>query len=128
MVGVACSGASASGDDPAASPSNAPIPDAATLTAYDPALPLDLNEESPVRTGLVYLHGSETDRDDFLDEAVAMARGGAAAIVVDAPFSRTGTSRKAFLLNFGLAEREPRHDGPDARRPAPRVRRSARAR
>ena len=56
--------------------------------------------------GLVYLHGSETDRDDFLDEAVAMARGGAASIVMDAPFARTGTSRKAFLLNFGLAERE----------------------
>ena len=35
-----------------------------------------------------------------------MARGGAASIVMDAPFARTGTSRKAFLLNFGLAERE----------------------
>ena len=56
--------------------------------------------------GLVYLHGSETDRDDFLDEAVAMAHGGAASIVMDAPFARTGPSRKAFLLNFGLAERE----------------------
>ena len=141
MVGVACSAPSASGDGtPAANPSTAPIPDAATLTAYDPAIPLDLNEESPVRTldggielhdvswaslgtdrvsawlvvpagdgpfaGLVYLHGSETDRDDFLDEAVAMAHGGAASIVMDAPFARAGTSRKAFLLNFGLAERE----------------------
>ena len=140
MVGVACSAPSASGDGTAASPSTAPIPDAATLTAYDPAAPLDLDEESPVQTldggieihdvswaslgtdrvsawlvvppgggpfaGLVYLHGSETDRDDFLDEAVAMARGGAASIVMDAPFARTGTSRKAFLLNFGLAERE----------------------
>jgi dienelactone hydrolase len=56
--------------------------------------------------GIVYLHGSETDRDDFLDEAVAMARGGATSIVMDAPFARTGSSRKAFLLNFGLAERE----------------------
>ena len=56
--------------------------------------------------GLVYLHGSETDRDDFLDEAVAMAQGGAASIVMDAPFARTGSSRKAFLLNFGLDERE----------------------
>lgn len=140
MVGVACSAPSASGDVTAASPSTAPIPDAAALTAYDPATPLDVNEESPAQTldggieihdvswaslgtdrvsawlvvppgdgpfaGLVYLHGSETDRDDFLDEAVAMARGGAASIVMDAPFARTGTSRKAFLLNFGLAERE----------------------
>ncbi len=141
MVGVACSAPSGSGDGtPAASPSTAPVPDAATLTAYDPATPLDLTEESPVQTldggieihdvswaslgtdrvsawlvvppgagpfaGLVYLHGSETDRDDFLDEAVAMAHGGAASIVMDAPFARTGSSRKAFLLNFGLAERE----------------------
>jgi cephalosporin-C deacetylase-like acetyl esterase len=30
--------------------------------------------------GLVYLHGSETNRDDFLDEAVAMAHAGAASI------------------------------------------------
>ena len=140
IVGVACGAPSGSGNETAAGRSTAPIPDAATLTAYDPATPLDVNEESPVRTldggievhdvtwaslgtdrvsawlvvppgdgpfaGLVYLHGSETDRDDFLDEAVAMARGGAASIVMDAPFARTGTSRKAFLLNFGLAERE----------------------
>ena len=45
MVGVACSAPSASGyGTPAANPSTAPIPDAATLTAYDPAMPLDLNE------------------------------------------------------------------------------------
>ena len=56
--------------------------------------------------GIVYLHGSETDRDDFLDEAIAMAHGGAASVVLDAPFSRTGTSRRAFLSNFGLADRE----------------------
>ena len=141
MVGIACGAPSASGGGTSAtSPSSPPIPDAATLTAYDPATPLDLAEESTPQTldggieikdvswaslgtdrvsawlvvppgdgpfaGLVYLHGSETDRDDFLDEAVAMAHGGAASIVMDAPFARTGTSRKAFLLNFGLAERE----------------------
>ena len=40
MVGVACSAPSGSGDGtPAMSPSAAPIPDAATLTAYDPATP-----------------------------------------------------------------------------------------
>src|SRR5207342_1095513 len=51
MVGVACSAPLGSGDGtPATSPSTAPIPDAATLTAYDPATPLDLTEESPVQT------------------------------------------------------------------------------
>jgi dienelactone hydrolase len=56
--------------------------------------------------GLVYLHGSETNRDDFRDEAVAMAHGGAVSLVVDAPFARTGESRHNYLLNFGLPERE----------------------
>lgn len=56
--------------------------------------------------GLVYQHGSETDRDDLMDEAVAMAHGGAVSVVVDAPFARTGESRRNFLLNFGLPDRE----------------------
>ena len=56
--------------------------------------------------GIVYLHGSETDRDDFRDEAVAMAHGGAVSLVIDAPFARTGDSRHNYLLNFGLPERE----------------------
>jgi len=56
--------------------------------------------------GIVYLHGSETNRNDFLDEAIAMARGGAVSLVIDAPFARTGSSRRNFLLNFGLPERE----------------------
>jgi cephalosporin-C deacetylase-like acetyl esterase len=56
--------------------------------------------------GIVYLHGSETNRDDFLDEAEAMATGGAVSIVLDAPFARTGTDRRAYLLNWGLPERE----------------------
>ncbi len=56
--------------------------------------------------GLVYLHGSETDRDDFLDEAEAMATGGAVSLVLDAPFSRLGTDRRAFLQSYGLPARE----------------------
>ena len=56
--------------------------------------------------GLVYLHGSETDRNDFLDEAVAIAHGGAVSLVLDAPFARTGDSRHAYLQNYGLPERE----------------------
>ncbi|HEX5579603.1 MAG TPA: acetylxylan esterase [Candidatus Limnocylindria bacterium] len=140
IIAGACSAPDSSDDGSASAPTVSPIPDAAALTAYDPATPLDVAEESAVRTlesgveihdiswaslgsdrvsawlvlppgdgpfaGLVYLHGSETDRDDFLDEAVAMALGGAASVVLDAPFARAGSSRKAFLLNFGLAERE----------------------
>jgi cephalosporin-C deacetylase-like acetyl esterase len=56
--------------------------------------------------GLVYLHGSETNRNDFLDEAEAMATGGAISIVLDAPFARNGTDRRAYLLSWGLPERE----------------------
>lgn len=55
---------------------------------------------------IVYLHGSETDRTDFLDEAVAMAHGGAAGLVVDAPFARRGADRKNFLQYYSLPERE----------------------
>jgi dienelactone hydrolase len=140
VLGVACTAPPGSGEPTSSSTAATPIPDATALTAYDPAAPLEVTEESPAQTldggieihdiawnslgtdrvsawlvvppgggpfaGIVYLHGSETDRDDFLDEAVAMASGGAASIVMDAPFARTGSSRKAFLLNFGLAERE----------------------
>ncbi len=56
--------------------------------------------------GMVYLHGSETDRNDFLDEAVAMAHGGVVSVVMDAPFARAGESRHDYLLNFGRPERE----------------------
>lgn len=121
-------------------PSFAPEPvDAATLTAYDPSLPLDLREEAEPRdedgasvhdvswlspfggrvsawlvvpegagpfAGLVYLHGSETWRDDFLDEAIAMAHGGAVSLVIDAPFARTGDDRNYALTAFEDPEAE----------------------
>jgi dienelactone hydrolase len=56
--------------------------------------------------GLVYLHGSETDRDDLLDEATAMARGGAVSLVLDAPFARPGADRSALLLQWDRPEVE----------------------
>jgi dienelactone hydrolase len=113
--------------------------DAATLTAYDAAAPLDLREESEPRdeggiavhdvtwlsphggrvsawmvvppgagpfAGLVYLHGSETWRDDFLDEAIAMAHAGAVSLVVDAPFARIGDDRRYALTAFDAPEEE----------------------
>jgi len=125
---------------PSADPSfPATLLDAATLTAYDAAAPLDLREEaepedregiavhdvswaSPLGgrvtawlvvpagegpfAGLVYLHGSETWRDDFLDEALAMARGGAVSLVLDAPFARLGENRRTGLQSYANPERE----------------------
>lgn len=140
---TACASPSGSGGGtPTAvpSPSPTPLPGLAELTAYDPALPLDLRREAePVDAGdsvtvqdvswaspaggrvtawlvvpagagpfagLVYLHGSETDRDDLLDEAVAMAHGGAVSVVIDAPFARRGSDRRDFLQYYSIPERE----------------------
>jgi hypothetical protein len=50
--------------------------------------------------GLVYLHGSETDRNDFLDEGVAMARAGAVSLVLDAPFARRGEDIRPYLQTY----------------------------
>lgn len=50
--------------------------------------------------GLVYLHGSETDRDDLLDEAVAMAHVGAVSLVLDAPFARGDGSIRPYLESY----------------------------
>jgi cephalosporin-C deacetylase-like acetyl esterase len=50
--------------------------------------------------GIVYLHGSETDRNDLLDEAMAMATGGAVTLTIDAPFAREGESRTGTLGNY----------------------------
>lgn len=49
---------------------------------------------------IVYLHGSETDRDDLLDEAMAMAGGGAVTLSIDAPFARRGDDRTGTLGNY----------------------------
>ena len=144
LVCAACSGsgtsqgpASAASIPPPSWPAE-PI-DAATLTAYDPAAPLDLREENEPRdeggiavhdvswasphggrvsawlvvpagegpfAGLVYLHGSETWRDDFLDEAIAMAHAGAVSMVVDAPFARMGDDRRYSLAAWDDPEEE----------------------
>ena len=50
--------------------------------------------------GIVYVHGSETDRDDFLDEATALATGGAVTLTLNAPFARTGDDRTGTLGNY----------------------------
>jgi dienelactone hydrolase len=131
-AGCASDGGSAAPSQPSIAPPSWPDEpvDAATLTGYDPSLPLDLREEDDPRDeggimvhdvswasphggratawlvvppgdgpfpGVVYLHGSETWRDDFLDEAIALAHGGAISVVVDAPFARMGANRRYAL-------------------------------
>lgn len=56
--------------------------------------------------GLVYVHGSETDRNDFLDEAQAMATVGVLSLVIDAPFARPAPYTQPFLGNYNDPEPE----------------------
>lgn len=56
--------------------------------------------------GLLYLHGSETDRNDLVDEAAAMAAGGAVSLVIDAPFARESPNRTGFIPNWFEPEAE----------------------
>lgn len=56
--------------------------------------------------GLLYLHGSETDRNDLVDEAAAMAAGGAVSLVIDAPFAREAPNRTGFIPNWFEPEAE----------------------
>jgi uncharacterized protein len=49
---------------------------------------------------IVYLHGSETDRDDLRDEAIAVAYGGAITMVLDAPFAEPGADRHLLLQRY----------------------------
>jgi dienelactone hydrolase len=56
--------------------------------------------------GMLYLHGSETDRDDLLDEAMAMATGGVASIVMDAPWVREGEARGSEAGNYFAPDEE----------------------
>ena len=56
--------------------------------------------------GILYLHGSETDRDDLVDEAAAMAAGGAVSLVIDAPFAREAPNRTGFIPNWFEPEAE----------------------
>lgn len=56
--------------------------------------------------GLLYLHGSETDRNDLVDEAAAMAAGGAMSLVIDAPFARESPNRTGFIPNWFEPEAE----------------------
>ena len=46
--------------------------------------------------GIVFMHQRPGSRKVFLDEAVQLAKAGAVSLVIDAPFSRTGESKRDF--------------------------------
>lgn len=46
--------------------------------------------------GIVFMHGRPGSRSTFLDEALSLAKAGAVALLIDAPFSREGESRRDF--------------------------------
>ena len=45
---------------------------------------------------VVFMHARPGSRNDFLDEALALAKAGAVSLLIDAPFSRTGESKREF--------------------------------
>lgn len=46
--------------------------------------------------GIIFMHSRPGSRKNFLDEALSLAKGGAVALLIDAPFSRVGESRRDF--------------------------------
>ena len=45
---------------------------------------------------VVFMHARPGSRNNFLDEALALAKAGAVSLLIDAPFSRTGESKREF--------------------------------
>ena len=46
--------------------------------------------------GVIFMHSRPGSRNTFLDEALTLARAGAVSLLIDAPFSRTGESKREF--------------------------------
>ena len=46
--------------------------------------------------GLIFMHARPGSRDTFLNEALALAKVGAVSLLIDAPFSRSGESKRDF--------------------------------
>jgi dienelactone hydrolase len=46
--------------------------------------------------GVIFMHPRPGSRNNFLDEAVSLARVGAVSLLIDAPFSRAGESKRDF--------------------------------
>ena len=46
--------------------------------------------------GVIFMHSRPGSRNTFLDEALTLSRAGAVSLLIDAPFSRAGESKKEF--------------------------------
>lgn len=46
--------------------------------------------------GLIFMHGRPGSRNTFLNEAISLAKAGAVSLLIDAPFSRSGESKREF--------------------------------
>lgn len=46
--------------------------------------------------GLIFMHMRPGSRNNFLDEALSLARAGTVSLLIDAPFSRAGESKRDF--------------------------------
>jgi len=46
--------------------------------------------------GVIFMHSRPGSRENFLDEALSLAKGGAVSLLIDAPFSRAGESKREF--------------------------------
>ncbi len=46
--------------------------------------------------GIIFMHGRPGSRNSFLDEALSLAKAGAVSLLIDAPFSRSGESKRDF--------------------------------
>lgn len=46
--------------------------------------------------GLIFMHPKPGSRNSFLNEAISLAQAGAVSLLIDAPFSRSGESKREF--------------------------------
>lgn len=46
--------------------------------------------------GVIFMHSRPGSRKNFLDEALSLAKAGAVSLLIDAPFSRAGDSKREF--------------------------------
>ena len=54
--------------------------------------------------GVIFMHARPGSRKIFLDEALSLTRAGAVALLIDAPFSRSGESKRDFDPNVTKPE------------------------
>jgi cephalosporin-C deacetylase-like acetyl esterase len=54
--------------------------------------------------GVIFMHSRPGSRKNFLDEALQFAKAGVVSLLIDAPFSRTGESKREFDPNVTKPE------------------------